>query len=122
MVGREREKALSEGKPVFIIAQHYGLTSMLTFYLPEAKKSVAAEPLVYYLRTDLPKNQFYFWPGYETRKGQNAIYVQEAERSQPPLPSVTRDFTEVTDLGLRDAYYHGYFFRRYQLYLCRNLR
>jgi 4-amino-4-deoxy-L-arabinose transferase-like glycosyltransferase len=121
MLGREREKALSEGKPVFMIAQHYGLTSILSFYLPEAKKSVATDPLVYYLRTDLPKNQFYFWPGYEMRKGQNAIFVQEADVPQPAPASLRKDFDEVIDLGMRDAHYHGQIFRRYQIYLCRNL-
>ncbi len=122
MLGREREKALSEGKPVFLIAQHYGLASILSFYLPEAKKSVAGQPLVYYIRTDLPKNQFYFWPGYDMRKGQNAIYVQEADKPQVPPASLTKDFGEVIDLGMHDAYYHGQLFRRYQVYLCRNLR
>lgn len=121
MIGREREKALAEGKPVFIIAQHYGLTSILSFYLPEAKKSVATDPLVYYLRTDLPKNQFYFWSGYEMRKGQNAIFVQEADVPQAAPSSLRKDFDEVIDLGMRDATYHGQVFRRYQIYLCRHL-
>jgi hypothetical protein len=121
MLGHEREKALAEGKPVFMIAQHYGLTSILSFYLPEAKKSVATEPLVYYLRTDLPKNQFYFWPGYKMRKGQNAIFVQEADVPQAAPASLRKDFDEVIDLGMRDATYHGQIFRRYQIYLCRNL-
>jgi hypothetical protein len=122
MLGAEREKALAEGKPVFIIAQHYGLAAMLSFYVPDAKKSVAGDPLVYYIKTDLPKNQFYFWPGYDMRKGQNAIYVEETNRPKPPPRTLTNDFSEVVDLGMRDAYYHGQLFRRYQVYLCRNLR
>ena len=122
MLGQERQKALKEGKPVFMIAQHYGLVSILSFYLPEAKKSVAAEPLVYYLRTDLPKNQFYFWPGYEMRKGQNAIYIEEAERPRPAPASLTNDFVEVVDWGMREATYNGQVFRKYQIYFCRELR
>jgi hypothetical protein len=120
MIGRERDKALLEGKPVFLIAQHYGLAGILSFYLPEAKKSVAGEALVYYLKTDQPKNQFYFWPGYDMRKGQSAIYVEETNRPKPPPASLKRDFSEVVDWGMRDAYYNGQVFRRYQIYLCRN--
>jgi hypothetical protein len=120
MIGRERDKALLEGKPVFLIAQHYGLTGILSFYLPEAKKSVAGEALVYYLKTDQPKNQFYFWPGYDMRKGQSAIYVEETTRPKPPPASLKRDFSDVVDWGMRDAYYNGQVFRRYQIYLCRN--
>jgi hypothetical protein len=122
MLGREREQALAEGKPVFLIAQHYGLAGILSFYLPEAKKTVAGEPLVYYIKTDQPKNQFYFWPGYDMRKGQNAIYIEETLRPKQPPATLTNDFSEVVDLGIRGAYYHGQLFRQYQIYLCRNLR
>ena len=123
MIEGERQKVLDEGKPAFLIADHYGLTSILTFYIPEAKKKVRDEPLVYYLRSDEPKNQFYYWPGYEMRKGQNAIYVREKPPIALPPPSqLARDFTSVTELGMRTAYYHGQAFREYQLYLCRDLR
>ena len=123
MIEGEREKLLQEGKPAFLIADHYGLTSILTFYIPEAKKKVRDEPLVYYLRSDEPKNQFYYWPGYEMRKGQNAIYVREKPPIALPPPSqLVRDFASVTELGMRTAYYHGQPFREYQLYLCRGLR
>ena len=44
MLGRERDALLPDGQPVFFIAQHYGLASILTFYLPEAKKASRASP------------------------------------------------------------------------------
>src|SRR5204863_4801688 len=122
MIESERQKAMEEGKPVFVVASHYALTGILSFYIPEAKKSVQSQPLVYNLRTDQPQNQFYFWPGYETRKGQNAIYVVETADPSPPPPQLTNDFQSVTDLGMCDAFYAGQIFRRYQLYLCRDLR
>jgi len=121
MFERERQQmALAEGKPVFLIAQHYGLTSILTFYSPEAKRRILTEPLVYCINRGYPENQFYFWPGYEDRKGQDALYIQETEDDPPPPAELKEQFESVTDLGLRDAYYHGQVFRRYKVYLCRN--
>src|SRR5579883_1596716 len=64
VVGGAREKLLQEGKPVFIIADHYGIAGELSFYVPEARASVKTNQLVYYRTTDVPENQFYFWPGY----------------------------------------------------------
>jgi 4-amino-4-deoxy-L-arabinose transferase-like glycosyltransferase len=122
MFGAEREKLFREGNPVFFITQHYGLTSILTFYLPEAKRAVGAEPLVYHVRMSNPENQFYFWPGYENRKGQSAIFIQEINEPTAPPAALTNDFASVTDMGMRDAFYNGQVYRRYQLYLCRGLK
>ena len=74
-----REKLLAEGKPVFIIASHYGTTGLMSFYIPEAQTNVASDPLVYVLPSPKPENQFYFWPSYQpSRAGQNAIFLREA--------------------------------------------
>jgi len=122
MLDGERQKLLSEGKPVFFITWHYGLTSILTFYLPEAKSAVNSQPLVYHLRTAKPTNQYYFWRGYADRRGQNALFVIETPTPVPPPAALTQDFESVTDLGMRDAYYNGDVYRRYQLYFCKNLK
>jgi len=121
MLEQERQKLVLQGKPVFLITQHYGLASLLTFYIPEAKKMVRSAPWIYYIRSEEPKNQFYFWMGYQNRSGQNALYVREAERPGPAPPELVHDFDSVTDLGMRAAFYHGEPFRHYQLYFCRNL-
>src|SRR5439155_5232363 len=76
LTGEARAKLLNKGKPVFVIGDHYGITSLLSFYMPEAKLRVRSDPLVYYESSDVPHNQFFFWPGYNTRKGENAIFVQ----------------------------------------------
>ena len=47
--------------------------------------------------------------------------LAKADVPQAAPPSLRKDFGEVIDLGMRDAYYHGQIFRRYQIYLCRNL-
>lgn len=75
-----RQNLLHEGKPAFIICDHYGLTGLISFYLPAARDAVRGNPLVYCRTSAEPSNQLYFWPEYrysERRKGQNAIYVAE---------------------------------------------
>jgi 4-amino-4-deoxy-L-arabinose transferase-like glycosyltransferase/membrane-associated phospholipid phosphatase len=122
-----RQQLLSEGKPVFIIADNYGLAGELTFYLPEAKTNVVNAPVVYYQSSVVPENQFYFWPGYTGRKGDNAIYVRELNRDHPdpePIPEgLQQEFETVVDLGITNVMYHDTFLLRpFQLFACRGVR
>ena len=123
VVEQERANLSAEGKPVFVIASHYGTTSLLNFYIPQAQKGVPENRLVFYLSSDEPKNQFYFWPGYKQRVGQNAIFVAQVDRedSTPP-PSLLKEFESVTPLGLRDITYRNRVLHRVHLFACRNLR
>jgi hypothetical protein len=122
VVGESRSRFLAEGKPVFIIGAHYGITSQLSFYLPEARAGVPDRPLVYCRPSERPENQFYFWPGYRDRQGENAIYVQETSKPQPPPERIQKEFASVTDLGIHKIYYRDRIFRQLQLFECRNLR
>jgi 4-amino-4-deoxy-L-arabinose transferase-like glycosyltransferase/membrane-associated phospholipid phosphatase len=121
-----RQKLLAEGKPVFIIGAHYSITGELSFYLPEARATVGDKPLVYFLHADTPQNQFYFWPGYEDRKGQNAIYVSELDflngKPESPPRELVDEFESVTDLGEFKIMKDGRVVRRLQIYECRGLR
>ena len=130
-VAQARVKLLAEGKPVFVIGDHYGITGLMSFYLPEARKHVKDAPLVYCLSSDRPRNQFYFWDGYfSLRKGQNAIFVTETKLSdgpgkQFPEPAPARllsEFESVTDLGVTEIKYRNRVFHSIQLFECRNLR
>jgi membrane-associated phospholipid phosphatase len=126
-VGSTREELLSEGKPVFIITDHYGLAGLISFYLPEAKEAVKNTPLVYYKSSDHPRNQFYFWPGYTDRKGENAIYVIELDRANPkplkaPRAPVAEEFESVSNMGIRYVLYHGETNRPLQFFALRNLK
>lgn len=122
-----RQALMTEGKPVFIITGHYGMAGQISFQLPEAKAAVSGLPVVYCQSTPFPQNQFFFWPGYESRKGQNAIYVRELDRDHPdplppPLPLVG-EFESVTDLGVTNILYHNrYLLRPLQLFSCRGLK
>ncbi|MFO1498824.1 MAG: glycosyltransferase family 39 protein [Verrucomicrobiota bacterium] len=122
-VNQVRTELLAEGKPTFVIGSHYGTTSLLTFYIPEARSGVPDRPLVYYLTAPEPRNQFYFWPGYQNRKGQNAIFVGPVDRDESTPPeSLRQAFASVTPLGTRDIVYRNRVLHRIQLFACRDLR
>jgi 4-amino-4-deoxy-L-arabinose transferase-like glycosyltransferase/membrane-associated phospholipid phosphatase len=149
MAGQERrELEARAGKPAFIIGEHYGFTSQITFYLPEAKARVSGSPLVFFYASREPLNQFYFWPNYLGRTGQNAIFAREVER--PKLrsgwfskwwnhsddlylpespgpetvpPELRAQFETITDLGVQDVAPEGKgVLRRVQFFACENLR
>jgi 4-amino-4-deoxy-L-arabinose transferase-like glycosyltransferase/membrane-associated phospholipid phosphatase len=126
VVGDARHELLAEGKPVFVIADHYGLVGEITFYEPEARAAVTGEPLVFYISRSKPHNQFYYLRGYEDRKGQNAIFVRQLDRdrqSDPATPPALEEaFESVTALGVTNVYYHGQVLRPLQMYACRGLR
>jgi membrane-associated phospholipid phosphatase len=122
IVGAARQRLLAEGKPVFIIGSHYRITSLVAFYLPEAKAGVPDHPLVYYRSARTIDNQYHFWPGYKDRKGQNAVYVTERANSLGPPPDVRREFESITELPVQPVLYRGRAFHQLRLYECRNLR
>ncbi len=125
-VEAERQKVIAaEGKPVFLIGAHYGITSLLSFYIPEAKAGVPHAPIVFYQSSEKPENQYGFWPGYASHTGQSAIYVQELKRGAPPEPPPARlaaEFTRIEDLGTRDIQYRGRVIHTVRLLLCRELK
>ena len=145
----EREKLQQQGEPAFIICSHYGITGLYSFYIPQARRDVTtSEPLVYSADSDTPANQFYFWPQYDyraDRKGQNAIFVSEAElyklesdwpwkwlarqqinRTTPPPtslpPRIAQEFESVTNLGERDIKIGDRVFHREHFWACYNLK
>ncbi|HRT10140.1 MAG TPA: hypothetical protein P5233_17285, partial [Candidatus Paceibacterota bacterium] len=126
VVGQARQELLAEGKPVFIIGNHYGLVGQVSFYLPEARAAVKTNPLVYFRHTATPQNQFFFWPGYNLRKGENAVFVTELDRTRPepelPPADLLADFESVTEAGIRPVFYHGRVLRVLQFFHCRGVR
>jgi hypothetical protein len=126
VAGVARKEVLVEGKPTFIITDHYGIAGEISFYLPEAKAALSQTPLVYVRSSPTPKNQFFYWPGYTLRKGENAVFVIELDRKVPdpkPAPKSLQDeFESVTDMGVRNVMYHGQLLRPLQFFACRNLK
>lgn len=142
-----RIKLSQEGGEAFVIGDHYGITSLMSFYIPEAKKRIVQSPLIFCIPSDTPRDQYFFWPGYlETHKGQNAIYVDEREEpklvegwlgkwwrreseltesiaeSQPAPEWVTKQFNEVRSVGVKVIKQRGQVYHVVELYECRNLR
>ena len=122
MVGAARTTFEAEGKPVFIIGGHYGITSLISFYLPEARARVPDDPLVYFRSATIPENQFFFWPGYEHRKGQNALYVTRLVKPAPVPESLQREFETVTPVADLPVLDRGQVLHVLQIFECRNLR
>jgi hypothetical protein len=149
LVEAEREKLQQAGTPAFIICGHYGITALYSFYLPQAKAALRAEPLVYALDSGTAQNQFYFWPAYnypELRRGQNAVFVNEVARYPledgwfwkwlkhqpvqygeipPPSPApenLAGQFESVADLGVRDVRLDGRVLHRVHLWACYHLK
>jgi hypothetical protein len=126
LVGTVRNELLSEGKPVFIIGDHYGMVGQVSFYLPEARDRVKNDPLVFYKTSRDPKNQYYFWPGYTNRHGENAVYFVELKsensklRAAPPI--LLEQFESVSDMGVRNVMDRKQVMRQLQFFACRNLR
>ena len=127
VVEAARQKLLAEGKPTFIIGGHYAITGEITFNLPEARAGLPDHPLVYFQSSKIPKNQFYFWPGYTNRIGDNAIYIPEEleliSTNTPAIPEfLTEEFTSVTDLGAVTVLHQGRPVHRIDIMECRGLR
>lgn len=131
----------------FIICDHYGITGLLSFYMPEAKSRVNNDPLVFYRATTAPDTQFYYWPNYLGHTGQNALFVRQADlpqlrpdwfwrwwRRDPDLyrdeapanhplpPELLQEFTSITNLGVKDVRVGGQIVRRIEVFACDNLR
>ncbi len=122
VVSREREKLLKEGKPVLVLGDHYGITSLLAFYMPEMKRAPAAEGFVFFPVGETPVNQFYFWPGYRYKTGINALFVQRVNAPNAAPDILQKQFDTVTDLGLQPVFYRGRVFRQLQFFACRGLK
>ncbi|HAM73986.1 MAG TPA: hypothetical protein DCM86_20365 [Verrucomicrobiales bacterium] len=138
IVETARQKLAAEGKPVFVVANHYGLVGEITFYIEEARKAAGTHPFVFYKTSRHPDNQFYFWPGYAGhRKGENAIFVQEVDVPDapavpggpkpdrpidgPPPGDIAQEFQSMTSLGVYPIIHRERTVRWMQLFACRTL-
>ena len=135
----------------FIIADHYGLAGIFSFYSPPARAAAnSRQPLVYGIDADGPVNQLYFWDEYNYRahrQGQNALFairldpydlesgwlwkwlqhepIQFAQIPPPrPVPArIADEFESVTNLGVFDVKLKdGRVFQRVQLFGCYHLK
>jgi 4-amino-4-deoxy-L-arabinose transferase-like glycosyltransferase len=109
-----RVQALEAGHGAsFIIGGHYQIASLLAFYSPD-------HPAVYTPSSNVPRNQFFYWPDYrQTRHdGENAVYVS-FNADVPPV--LTRQFAQVHLLEAFTPRPGGRPLKPYYLYLCEQL-
>ncbi len=123
-VAQARTNLMSEGRPVFVIADHYGRTGLLSFYSPGGPESLPDHPFIYEIRTERARSQFYFWPGYQERRGENAVFVRRLPRDpdDPLPPTLKEDFESVDRIGVLDVKFRDRLFHQYELFACRGKR
>lgn len=119
-----RTNLMAEGKPVFVIADHYGRAGLLSFYMPGGPESLPDQPFIYEARSEHVRSQFQVWPGYGHRKGETALYVRQKPKDSGDglPPSLMEDFETVERLGSLDVEYRGRLFHQYETFVCRGKR
>ena len=125
IVEEELAKFQRPGVPAFVIANHYGITGLLNFYMPSARSRLPDNPLVCVRSSDHAENQFWFWPRFRylgTRVGHDAIYVQDIDERAASLDRVRSEFESVTEIGDFEVKYRDRVCRRWQLLACRGLK
>jgi 4-amino-4-deoxy-L-arabinose transferase-like glycosyltransferase len=70
------------GRPVFLIAENYGLAASLCYYLPEKRIEAPGHPAVYVEESPVPTSQFHFWGRYDEFEERSAPIVNEQEDSK----------------------------------------
>jgi hypothetical protein len=123
VVNEARQELGTDG--TFIIGNHYGVTSQISFYVPEARAAVKTKPLVYCRSSERPGTSFS--SGGATRIGWGGCHFcprvePDAPYRETPPEELQKQFETITDLGTRIIKYRGTPIRRLQLYACRGLR
>jgi len=69
-------KDVSQKSPAFVFSDSYQVASELAFYMD-------GNPVTYCANAGRRMNQYDLWPGFETLKGQNALFVRAKEKGLP---------------------------------------
>jgi hypothetical protein len=78
-IRKEVEQQL--GRPVFLIAENYGVAAELCYYLPEKRIEAPGHPAVYVEESPVPTSQFHFWGRYDEYEERTAPVANEQEDS-----------------------------------------
>jgi hypothetical protein len=106
-------RAAAPGRYPFLLAPDYGLASELAFYVP-------GHPPAYDLDRSA-KHQYNYWPGPETRVGQDALFVNQGE--DPSLADrLRRAFAEVEAPELLPVSRRGEVIKTFFIYRCHGYR
>ena len=67
------------GRPVFLIAENYGVASALCFYLPEKRIEAPGHPAVYVEESPVPTSQYHFWGRYDEFEERTTAVINDQE-------------------------------------------
>lgn len=119
----QRHKLEKEtGVPTFLLADHYGRASLLNFYHPAARAVLPEGQLSFVLSSDKPQNQYWFWPSYRSRTGENAVYVRQGAVEKKAPKRLRQEFEDVESLGIFKIRHDGAVCQQVQIFACRGLR
>jgi membrane-associated phospholipid phosphatase len=108
--------------PTFLLADHYGRASLLNFYNPTARALLPDDQLSFVLSSDRPQNQYWFWPSYRSRTGENAIFVRQSATVKKAPRRLREEFEQVESLGIFKIRHDGAVCQQVQIFACRGLR
>jgi hypothetical protein len=132
------------GTPVFLIANSYGASAVLGFYLPGRPVEGPGHPPVYIVESQNIENQFSFWPrydeflplkpgqkprdplfseeaGYNPFHGRTALYITTNGETAPPS-AIQSGFESFEMIALLDVQRHDQKLRQVRVFRCRNYR
>ena len=108
----------THGARVPVIANHYGLASELAFY-GSFEPMAPGHPSAYVPALPLPRNQFWFWPGYfalDPAPPSAALFV--TDRKTPPPEGFARSCTLIEELPIERS---GDVLRTIRVHSCEGL-
>jgi hypothetical protein len=141
-VDRFRTKVEADLKrPVFLIAENYGVAAELCYYLPPRPPEAPGHPAVYVEESVVAANQFHFWGRYDEYQernipknlindqedslefgvcpfaGRTAIYVTTRPEGKPPdiLNDTFEDWQLVKDIEIKE---NGRVLRTLRFFIC----
>jgi hypothetical protein len=104
------QKARETNRANLLVAAHYSLASLTTFYLPD-------HPVTYLVPAPYGSSQFTLWPGYQVAPDTRALFVTSSARR--PVPKALQDqFTRIELVEDFWSQHHGRPMNHIFIYLC----
>lgn len=131
-------------RPVFLIANTWGIASALSFYLPDKRVEGPRHPPIYFPESQHVENQYSFWPRYDefitvpreqlppdayfTEQqginpfhGRSALYITDRAEEKPPS-TIKGGFEQVEMIACIDQKRRGQPLRQWRVFACYNYR
>ncbi len=140
VVGEVRKNVEQQlGRPVFLIAENYGVAGSLCHYLDDKRIESPGHPAVYVEESPVAANQFHFWGRYDEYQprtgkvldeqedsaeygvnqfaGRTALYITTRDEKKPPS-TLIRTFDHWEIAGDYDLKQGGKPLRKIRIFIC----